>query len=101
MIVLVIVALVFIVSIAHHIRSKKEKINLKSLKTHNFRDIFISNRSQHRTPLYYLNQDFTAELLKNNIKNSNWDDVDETKLNIVNKDVKKKLNKKDSKDINQ
>lgn len=62
LIVALIVASVFFVSIAHHLRAKKQRITLKTFKTENLKDIFASHRTQHRSPLYYLNQDMLNDI---------------------------------------
>lgn len=66
LIVFIIILMVFIGAILHHIRSKKDQDSISNLKVGDiFRGIFASNKNQHRTQLYYLNQDYSAEREKN------------------------------------
>ena len=83
-----IILTVFISAITHHLRQQDESCNIDTIASKKlFKAIFSSHRSQDRTTLYYLNQDFTAELKKDNIKMAGWDDICEDEIS------KKRLSK--------
>ena len=54
-IVFLIVGSIFLISVANHAKSKKQRLTFDSFRSKNIKEIFTLNRTEHRNPLYYLN----------------------------------------------